>query len=62
MPFSPNDPLATIEVLRYMEWERIKGGLNALLKTFPNASEKANLLREAFDEFVVAVEDLELHD
>lgn len=31
----------TIKVLRYMEWEKVKGGLRAIMASFTDSSDRA---------------------
>lgn len=52
----------TLEILRYMAWERAKGELNSMLQTFINDYDKYNELKTTIDDFIKDVEDNAKHE
>lgn len=47
----------TIETLRIMEWERVKGSLNALVKSIWDDEKEYERYRNNVDKFIRAMDD-----
>jgi hypothetical protein len=52
----------TLEILRYMAWERAKGELNSMLQTYTNDREKFDILKKTVESFIKDVEDNGKHE
>ena len=52
----------TIEILRYMAWERAKGELNSMLQTYVNDREKFDILKKTIESFIEDVEGNGKHE
>ena len=52
----------TLEILRYMAWERAKGELNSMLHTYVNDQDKYWVLEKAIEDFVMDVESNGKHE
>lgn len=50
--------MSQLELIRQMEWEKIKGSLQALLCTYPSIeAKKYDAMKAEIDTFVTKVED-----
>ena len=52
----------TIEILRYMAWERAKGELRSMLHTYINDKDKFDTLTDTIEDFIEDVEQNGKHD
>lgn len=51
----------TLDILRFMAWERAKGELNSMLQTYLD-SERAEILQKAINDFIEDVESNAKHE
>lgn len=52
----------TLEILRYMAWERAKGELQSMLHTYISNEDKFNTLADTIENFINDVEQNGKHD